>query len=470
MAQPYPSSPVLSGPFEPIRFECDYADLVVEGRLPEALNGTFYRIGPNPQFAPRGIYNPLQGEGMVHAFRLGGGRAGYANRWVRTRRWALERDAGRALFSTSDPRDHDPAVTGVDDGGAANTHVIPFAGRLLALEEGHRPIALDPATLVTDGVFDFGGALTTNMTAHPKIDPVTGEMLFFANFARQAFDGRIAVYRGSADGVLTGSTEIKGPYPALVHDFAITESRLVFVICPVTLSLERSRAGRPPIAWEPDCGTFVGLLDRAASGEEVRWFRAPTGMAWHTANAFDDGACVQLDLCRQAAPAFPTPDGRASSEVDLQQFLTRWTIDPGRDEVASVRRLVDQPGEYPRIDERWTGRKNRFVFLATDGGPGTGDLCHRGIGRFDHETGAFSRWRAPDAQSVSEPVFVARTADAPEGSGWVLTVAFDERRNASQLAVLNAEDLAAGPIATCLLDHRVPAGFHGSFAPAVQVR
>ncbi len=129
---------------------------------------------------------------------------------------------------------------------------------------------------------------------------------------------------------------------------------------------------------------------------------------------------------------------------------------------------MDHPGEYPRIDERWTGRKNRFVFLATDGGPGTGDLCHRGIGRFDHETGDFIRWRAPDGQSVSEPVFVARAANAPEGSGWLLTVAFDERRTASHLAVLNAEDLAAGPIATCLLDHRVPSGFHGSFAPAGQ--
>lgn len=129
---------------------------------------------------------------------------------------------------------------------------------------------------------------------------------------------------------------------------------------------------------------------------------------------------------------------------------------------------MDHPGEYPRINERWTGRKNRFVFLATDGGPGTGDLCHRGIGRFDHETGDFIRWRAPDGQSVSEPVFVARAANAPEGSGWLLTVAFDERRTASHLAVLNVEDLAAGPIATCLLDHRVPSGFHGSFAPAGQ--
>lgn len=135
MAQPYSPSPLLAGAFEPIRFECDYADLIVEGKLPEALNGTLYRIGPNPQFAPRGIYNPLQGEGMIHAFRLGAGSAGYPNRWVRTRRWALEREAGRARSSTSDPRDHDPAVAGIDDGGAANTHAVPFAGRLLALDD-----------------------------------------------------------------------------------------------------------------------------------------------------------------------------------------------------------------------------------------------------------------------------------------------------------------------------------------------
>src|SRR5690242_9673081 len=93
-------SPFLSGGFEPIHEEVELAELGIEGDLPRDLQGTFYRIGPNPQFEPRGVYNPLLGDGMVHAFTLGGGRAAYRNRWVRTRRWQLENAAGCALFGT----------------------------------------------------------------------------------------------------------------------------------------------------------------------------------------------------------------------------------------------------------------------------------------------------------------------------------------------------------------------------------
>jgi carotenoid cleavage dioxygenase len=180
MAEPYPiDNPLLQGVFQPIRFECDYADLVVDGALPADLYGTLYRIGPNPQFAPRGAYNPLQGEGMIHAFHIADGRVSYRNRWVRTRRWTLERQAGRALFATSNPRDNDPAAIGTGE-GAANTNIIAHAGRLLALEEGHPPIEIDPRTLKTIGPYDFCGRLPGNMTAHPKVDPGTGEMVFFA--------------------------------------------------------------------------------------------------------------------------------------------------------------------------------------------------------------------------------------------------------------------------------------------------
>ena len=71
------TSPFMSRGFAPIGMECDYAHLVVEGTIPQQLNGTFYRIGPNPQFPPRGTYNPLNGDGMVHAFRVSDGCVAY---------------------------------------------------------------------------------------------------------------------------------------------------------------------------------------------------------------------------------------------------------------------------------------------------------------------------------------------------------------------------------------------------------
>lgn len=145
-----------SAGFAPVFAERDLDGLAVDGRWPRALAGTLYRVGPNPQFPPIEPYNPLQGDGMVHAFHIADGNVAYRNRWVRTRRWLLERDAGRALFATSgDPRRHDPSVAGLVTDGAANTSLVWHGGRLLVLEEGHGPIEVGPLTLTlaTRGVW-----------------------------------------------------------------------------------------------------------------------------------------------------------------------------------------------------------------------------------------------------------------------------------------------------------------------------
>lgn len=459
--------PLLSGAFAPLSCEYDCADLRVEGDLPRALDGVLYRVGPNPQFPPLGPYNPLQGDGMIHAFRISEGRVSYRNRWVRTVQWRLEREAGRSLFATADPRLNDPAVAGVPSQGAANTHIVRHAGRLLALEEGHPPIAIEAETLATLGVYDFDGGLPGAMTAHPKIDPRSGEMLFFANFPTRQFDGAIALYVADGAGRIVRSAAVVGPYPALVHDFAVTERHIILVVCPLTLSLERLRAGGPPIAWEPHRSAFVGVLPRAGSLQSVDWRPVPASMVWHTVNAYDQDEDVVLDVCQQAAPAFPDASGQPAPEPALRQYLTRWEIPLRAGGEVRCQRLSEVVCEYPRIDERRLGLPHRYVFVATNGGPGTGDLLHRAIGRFDVRHGEMCAWAAAPGQAVSEPVFVPRALDGPEGAGYLLVTVFDACRNASHLAVFDAEDLRAGPIARAFLDHRVPAGFHGSFVPSV---
>jgi len=467
MADRFPEAhPYLSRGFAPIRFECDYADVPVEGDVPRALCGTFYRIGPNPQYAPRGEYNPLQGDGMIHAFRITDGRVSYRNRWVRTQQWTRERTAGRALFATSgNPRDADASVRGAATDGVANTNVVWHAGRLLALEEGHAPIDIEPDTLATVGGWSFDGDLPANMTAHPKIDPETGEMVFFANFPGRDFSGALDVFVVDARGRIARRETIRGPFPALVHDFAIAGRFAVVAFCPVTVSIARLRAGGPPLAWEPDLGTAVAVVDLERAGD-VRWFTGPARMAWHTANAQFDGDAIVLDVCEQTAPAFPLADGTMPTERLLEQRLSRWTLDLSGSGAFVPMRQSEVVCEYPRIDERRLGRAYRFCFVATGGGPGTADPFHRALGRFDHATGAVSVFHAGARCAVSEPTFVARSAGAAEGEGYLLATIYDEERNASCLAVLDAERLEEGPIARAHLDHRVPVGFHGAWRAA----
>lgn len=269
------SSPYLSKGFEPIRMECDCAHLTIEGKVPAEIDGTFYRIGPSPQFAPRGNYNPLNGDGMVHAFRVHQGEVSYRNRWVRTQQWNMEHAAGRALFGTSGmPSDSDASVAGIKTDGVANTNIVWHANRLLALEEGHAPIELDPASLETIGRWSFNGKLPRNMTAHPKIEPESGEMLFFANFPTGRISSDIEFYVANASGEIVRSQMMRGPFPALVHDFAVTTDFVIIAMCPVTVSIKRAMAGAPLIAWEPEKGTHVGVMPRNTGVEEFDGSRA----------------------------------------------------------------------------------------------------------------------------------------------------------------------------------------------------
>jgi carotenoid cleavage dioxygenase-like enzyme len=463
VALAYPDgNPYLSKGFEPLRIECDCADLVIEGEMPEELTGSLYRIGPNPQFAPRGHYNPLLADGMIHAFHIREGRVVYRNRWVRTRQWQLDRAKGRSLFGTSgNPRDLDSEVAGLRTDGVANTNLVWHAKRLLALEEGHAPVQIDPISLETMGPWAFDGALPGNMTAHPKIDPRSGEMIFFANFPTRDFSGTLACYIVGADGKLTRSELIQGPFASLVHDFAVTEDYVIFFVCPVTLSMECIQRGASPIAWEPARGTHIGVLPRRDIASQIRWFRAPPCMVWHSMNAFQSGSQIHVDVCAQEAPAFPGDDGEMPTQAAMRQYLTRWSIDPSNPGGVGITRLHESVCEYPRIDERRMGMPYRFGFVACDGGPGTGDLFHRAIGRIDLATGEMETYCAGPQCAVSEPVFVAKTDNSAEADGYLLFTVFDERRNASHLAVLDASRVAAGPIARAHLDHRVPLGFHG---------
>ena len=252
---------------------------------------------------------------MVHAFRIEGDSVHYSNRWVRTRQWSLEARAGRALFATSgDPRAHDPSVAREVTDGAANTNLIWHAGRLLALEEGHAPIELQPDTLETLGPWTFDGRLAANMTAHPKLDPRSGEMVFFANEPGRRFEREGEILWGVADpdGTIGRTHVLDTPFPSIVHDFAVTEDFVVIAVCPVTISLRRARSGGPPLAWEPERGTHVAIARRDGTGD-VRWLERSPCFVWHVLNSWNEGGRVTIDVCEQRAPAFPAIDRATSS-------------------------------------------------------------------------------------------------------------------------------------------------------------
>src|SRR5437879_8337803 len=250
----------------PIPFECDAPFLEVTGELSRNLNGTLYRNGTNPQFDAPGAHW-FVGDGMLHAFHLENGRASNRNRWIRTPKWQAEHDAGRALFGGFGRKLPDAPASTIQDGGVANTHISCPAGRLPALEEGHLPTEIEPGTLNRRGYCDYDGAIAGPFTAHPKIDPATGEMMFFGYNAAGPLTPALSFGSVNASGVVTRFDRFESPYASMVHDFIVTENHVLFPILPITGSMERAMRGKPPYAWEPDKGAYVGIMKRTGSAK-----------------------------------------------------------------------------------------------------------------------------------------------------------------------------------------------------------
>lgn len=446
--------------------ECDAPFLTVKGELPRGLNGTLYRNGANPQFETADAHW-FFGDGMIHAFHLENGRARYRNRWVRTPKWLAEHDAGRALFGAYNRKLPDAPASVTDDGNVANTSIVLHGGRLLALEEAHLPVEIDPATLETRGTHDFGGALSGPFTAHPKIDPETGEMIFFGYNARGPLTTAMSFGMIDAAGKVTRSETFEAPYPSIVHDFIVTKSHVLFPILPLAGSLWRTLRGGPPYAWDPSKGAHVGVMKRSGGACDITWFRGEACFVFHVMNAWDEENGITALVMQSDEPAlFPGLDGRPGHDGRCRARLTRWRFDLAANTDAFRQEPLDDiAGELPRIDERRAGLRGSHGWYASADPalPLIGGLS--GLVHVDGAGRRLGHYMLPAGDTISEPAFVPRAADAPEGDGWLLAVIWRARENRSDLGVFAAGDVEAGPVALVQLGHRVPDGFHGSFVP-----
>jgi carotenoid cleavage dioxygenase-like enzyme len=225
-------NPVLQGNFAPVDIENSFDQLEVIGSIPENLQGTLLRTGPNP-VAPGPNHHWFTGDAMLHAIHLSNGQAkSYRNRWVRTK--ALAEKTGL------------PAATGGSQvelmiQSSGNVNVIGHGGRVLALPEVGLPYEMD-RQLETKGLFDYEGKLAGNMTAHPKVDGRTGEMLFFGY---EMFAPFLRYHQASACGELLKSIDIDLPAGVMMHDFGVTETRVVFMDLPVVFDLALVEKGFP---------------------------------------------------------------------------------------------------------------------------------------------------------------------------------------------------------------------------------
>jgi carotenoid cleavage dioxygenase len=483
-------NPYLNGNYAPVREETTALDLQITGTVPEYLDGRYLRTGPNPITDPDpSRYHWFLGDGMAHGLRLCDGDA----RWYRNR-WVRSADVARKLG--------EHWRGGPSDGGfdfAANTNIIGQGGRTLAIvEAGARPYELTDE-LETVGPSDFCGTLFGGYSAHPKRDPVTGEL---HAVSYSPMRGNIVQYTVTGvDGKVRRTIDIRLRAQTMMHDFSLTERYVVLYDLPVALDLrdrahtavgkaaagvltrlaERHAApdfvlrramrqseqggggpsGGMPYRWAPERQARVGVMPREGSASDIRWFEVQPCYVFHPLNAYDvtspEGDSIVLDVVRHSS-VFAS----GTSLVPGTQSLDRWTVDLAAGKVHEER-LDDTAQEFPRVDERRVGRAHRYGYAVSYTAGSTGISAPDAILKHDlyaktTQSVAFGPGREP-----GEFVFVPSGDDVAEDDGIVMGFVYDRSTDRSDLVLLDGQTMET--VATVHLPVRVPHGFHGNWVP-----
>jgi all-trans-8'-apo-beta-carotenal 15,15'-oxygenase len=473
---------VVSDAYASVRDECQCELDVVEGRMPDALDGVLFRNGPGSlQMGPDRYMHPFDGDGMLTRFEFSRGRVLYRNRFVATRERLEELRHGRMrhrAFGTNVPGGLAHNALRMRFKNAANTNVVWHGGRLLALWEGGLPHEIDPATLGTVGRFDFGGGLRPGrfdlldrllspelpFAAHPRIDPRTGDLYDFGTL--MGATNRLMIYRVDRCGVLRERRCIPLNTLPFVHDFVLTERHLVFFLPPVRFDIARAVLGleSPVEALRHAQGQPTRILLVPRDGGAPRTLETRGGFVFHFANGFEADGRIVIDGARMSAFEGGTIDVRDPVALRKSSIFhalpTRFELDLARGHV-SERTLGEHLVELPTIDPRRATIRHR-TFFSIARAAGDVSPLHQALAR-THPDGEAPVLRSFAPDLPGEPIFVPRGPDAAEGDGFLLTLVFRARARRSELVCLDATTLET--VAVAALPHAVPPGFHGCFVP-----
>ena len=485
------SVPVSSVPYErndwkkgylsqPNEYEYWIAD--VEGEIPSSLQGTLFRNGPGLlEVNGQRIHHPFDGDGMVCAIAFDNGRAHFRNRFVRTEGFLKEQQAGkilyRGVFGTQKPGGWLANAFDFQLKNIANTNIIYWGGKLLALWEAAEPHGLNPKTLETlgkdylDGVLEEGNAFA----AHPRIDPNCEQddgSPILVNFAiKPGLSTTITIYEFDQQGKLLRSQNRSVPGFAFIHDFAITPNYCLFFQNPVSFNpipfaLGLRGAGEC-VKFEPDKPTRILVIPRN-SKEPVQILETQSGFVFHHANAFEQDNEICIDsICYES---FPEVEANSDfRQVDFDAIapgqLWRFTLNLN-DQTVQRRLLEERCCEFPYVHPNRVGHPYRYLFMGAAHNP-TGNAPLQALLKLDAVTGEQQLWSAAPQGYVSEPIFVPRPDGTEEDDGWVLSLVYDASRHRSDVVILDGRDFNRGPVARLHLKHHVPYGLHGSWTPNV---
>ena len=485
MSVNFSNNPMFHATFsEPFRVEADVFDPEVEGQLPSDLDGAFYRVQPDFIYPPRYANDvPFNGDGHVSMFRFANGHVDFKCRYVQTQRYKAQAAARKALYGTYRNRETDDPSVRKLSGGTANTNLIFHAGKLFALKEDSPPVRMDPNTLETlDDYYTFNGKMQSEtFTAHPKLDPLSGEMFALNYEAKGNASKDVAIYSFDSKGAVNWEAWIKVPYAGMIHDFALTQKHIAFLVIPMAVNLEQMKKGGVHFAWDSTLPTWLGVLERGGDGSDLRWFKGPEQSATHVMNSFSDGSKIYMDMDMSTGNQFPFFP-MLHEPYDMQRAsgrMTRLSVDlSGKATTYDKEVMYPEIGVLPRTDERYWSLPYKVGFMQVmdltrpmdPSLTGNTGLVLNTWTRFDHDRRKSTSFLVDNVSSLQECQFVPRSKDAPEGEGYLIGVCNRHLERRSDLLILDAQHLGEGPIATVKLPLRLRNGVHGHWVMGAALR
>ncbi len=453
------------------RTEMDLVDCEVEGDWPVDLDGAFYRVGPDPQYpkAPQWVGDiPFDGEGHVSMFRIKDGHVDYRTRYARNQRWKAQREARKSLFGMyRNPPTDDPSVEGLSR-GTANTQLFVHHGKLLVYKEDSPPVVMDPLTLETlDDYYTFGGALESEThTAHPKIDPLTGEYIGFGYEASGFLSKDVNVFSANRDGTITWSVTVEAPYAGMMHDFCVTQDYVVLYLTNMVADPDIIAAGGPHFAYDGTVPCYLGVLRRGGDGSDIRWMTGPNLFCTHVMGGWNEGTRITVDMDGGEGnqfPFFPSKHGGFDPQAAIGR-IRRFTVDLANPANTYRAETIfpEITGVLSRQDDRYHTLPYRYGFLLATG-PGGGWAV------IDHQTGT-SRVLSVPGYSLSEMCFVPRSKDAPEGDGYLIGIGSSvEDAGRSDLILFDLQSGSDEPRARVRMPFKCVGQVHGFWADASDI-
>ncbi|KAI5068578.1 hypothetical protein GOP47_0016923 [Adiantum capillus-veneris] len=481
----------LAGNFFPVPESPVQHDLEIDGTLPACLDGVYVRNGANPRFEPVAGHHLFDGDGMLHAVTFKHGSASYAARFTRTHRLSEEERIGRAFFPKAVGELHGHSgvarlllfyarsLFGLVDGnkgmGVANAGVVFFNGTLLAMSEDDLPYSVritSAGDLSTVGRFNFEAQLSSSMIAHPKVDPITGELFALSyDVLKKPY---LRYFKISPDGTKGPEVTISLVQPTMMHDFAITQQYVVIPDQQVVFNLQAMLRGGSPVAYDKSKTARFGILPRNDTDEAcMQWIDVPDCFCFHLWNAWeekDGDEVVVIGSCMTPPDSIFNASDKPLRSVLSEIRLNRKSGSSMRREIACINLEAGQ------VNRHYTGRNSRYAYLAiAEPWPRVSGIAKVDLhahGSSEAQENIVGKHMYAEGCYGGEPIFVPSSDDpnADEDDGYILTYMHNEETGKSELLILDAKSPMLAKVASVKLPSRVPYGFHGTFISAQELK